>query len=190
MDRGGRPTRPWRFAMSVRSTQTFVASAPSPFNLRSVSRSHWNARKAGAAGLNSDMFCLTPRRSCGHASVRQREDGAVMSGLRCAPGIALTFWLVALPAQAQRPIAAAAERWCADPTGPCGVAAASASVSTPVDASLPAAGKTDRHFPVLLAAFTTTASADLAISMYQIGRGAARRRPSDRNGRTLRWRSR
>jgi hypothetical protein len=47
-------------------------------------------------------------------------------------------------------------------------------VSTPVDASLPAAGKTDRHFPVLLAAFTTTASADLAISMYQIGRGAAR----------------
>jgi hypothetical protein len=97
-----------------------------------------------------------------------------MSGLRCAPGIALTFWLVALPAQAQRPIAAAAERWCADPTGPCGVDAASASVSTPVDASLPAAGKTDRHFPVLLAAFTTTASADLAISMYQIGRGAAR----------------
>jgi hypothetical protein len=96
-----------------------------------------------------------------------------MSGLRWAPGIALTFWLVALPAQAQRPIAAAAERWCANPTAPC-VDAASASVSTPVDASSPAAGKTDKHFPVLLAAFTTAASADLAISMYQIGRGAAR----------------
>jgi hypothetical protein len=97
-----------------------------------------------------------------------------MSGRRWAPGIALTFWLVALPAQAQRPIAAAAERWCANPTEPCGVDAPSASVSTPVDASSPPAGKTDKHFPLLLAAFTTAASADLAISMYQIGRGAAR----------------
>jgi hypothetical protein len=97
-----------------------------------------------------------------------------MSGLRWAPGIALMFGLVALPARAQGPIAAAAERWCANPTGPCGVDAAAASASTPVDASSTAAGDTDKHFPVLLAAFTTAASADLAISMYQIGRGAAR----------------
>jgi len=97
-----------------------------------------------------------------------------MRGLRSAPGIALLFSLVALPAQAQGPIAAAAERWCANPTGPCGIDAAAASVPTPVDATPPAAGTTDRKFPLLLAAFTTAASADLAVSMYQIGRGAAR----------------
>jgi hypothetical protein len=96
-----------------------------------------------------------------------------MSGLRWAPGIALLFSLVALPAQAQGPIAAAAERWCANPTGPCGIDAAAASVSTPVEATSPAA-TTDSHFPLLLAAFTAAASADLAVSMYQIGRGAAR----------------
>jgi len=96
-----------------------------------------------------------------------------MSGLRWAPGLALLFSLVTLPAQAQGPIAAAAERWCANPTGPCRIDAA-ASVSTPVDATSPAAGTTDRKFPLLLAAFTTAASADLAVSMYQIGRGAAR----------------
>ncbi len=97
-----------------------------------------------------------------------------MSGLRLAPVIALLFSLVALPAQAQGPIAAAAERWCANPTGPCGIDAAAASASTPADATRPAAGTTDRKFPLLLAAFTTAASADLAVSMYQIGRGAAR----------------
>jgi hypothetical protein len=97
-----------------------------------------------------------------------------MRGRRWAPGIALLFSLAALPAQAQGPIAAAAERWCADPTGTCGAEAGAASISMPVDPSSPAAGKTDGHFPLLLAAFTTAASADLAVSMYQIGRGAAR----------------
>src|SRR5436190_263934 len=97
-----------------------------------------------------------------------------MSGRRRAPGIALLFSLAAVSAHAQGPIAAAAERWCADPTRTCGAGTRAASVSTQLDSSSPASRTTDSHFPLLLAAFTTAASADLAVSMYQIGRGAAR----------------
>ena len=63
---------PWRFSAVVRSTKTFVAGTPSPFVLRAVARSHWNDRKGGAAGLNSDMLCVTPRRS----SAGRRPSGS------------------------------------------------------------------------------------------------------------------
>src|SRR5206468_11240031 len=47
--------------------------------------------------------------------------------------------------------------------------------SSPAAGQAPAAAhKDDGHFPLVLGAFLTAASADLAVSMYQIGRGAAR----------------
>ncbi len=93
-----------------------------------------------------------------------------MSGLRSAPVLALLFSLVALPAHAQTPLADAATAWYVAHPGfeVIGTEPAAAAVDAPASAQ-----GDDGHFPLLLAAFITAASADLAVSMYQIGRGAA-----------------
>jgi hypothetical protein len=89
--------------------------------------------------------------------------------------VALLFVFVTLPAHGQTPIADAAAAWCGDASRPCVTMFASdAGVSDEVKGnSATAAGRKD-GFPIVLGAFITAASADLAVSMYQIGRGAAR----------------
>ena len=91
---------------------------------------------------------------------------------RQAPVLALLFSLGALPARAQTPLADAATDWYT--THPGSVEMEVRAAVVPVDVAPPSAHGDEGHFPLLLGAFITAASADLAVSMYQIGRGAAR----------------
>ena len=98
-----------------------------------------------------------------------------MSAARRASVVALLFVFVTLPAHAQTPIADAAAAWCADASKPCvAMFARDAVVSDAVEGTSAAAARRKDGFPIVLGAFITAASADLAVSMYQIGRGAAR----------------
>jgi hypothetical protein len=97
-----------------------------------------------------------------------------MTGRRWTPVTALLFSLVTLPAHAQTPIASAAANWCADLAAPCAANLAAASVPAQTQPIPPPPRKDSGRFPLLLGAFTTAASADLAITMYQIGHGTAR----------------
>jgi hypothetical protein len=81
--------------------------------------------------------------------------------------LALLFSLAAHPICAQTSIASAAAGWyTAHP-------AESGQTEPPAVHTPGAAHEDDGHFPLVLGAFLTAASADLAVSMYQIGRGAA-----------------
>jgi len=83
--------------------------------------------------------------------------------------LALLFSTAALPVGAQTSIASAAAGWYdAHPadSGQTPAPAPAAHAAAPAD-------RDDGHFKLLLGAFLTAASADLAVSMYQIGRGAA-----------------
>src|SRR5436309_14394909 len=91
-----------------------------------------------------------------------------MAGRWRAAVFALVFPFAALPAVAQTPIAAAAKDWY---TAHPGAAETRAAAAVAQDTS--AAREDDGHFPLVLGAFLTAASADLAVSMYQIGRGTA-----------------
>jgi hypothetical protein len=92
-------------------------------------------------------------------------EGA-MTDCRWTPAFAVLLCLFAVPARAQTvPAASCVDR---------GVACDDAqTVPASAAASAPQA-KPGGHFPILLGAFITAASADLATSMYQIGRGTAR----------------
>ena len=87
---------------------------------------------------------------------------------------------VALPSAAraqQGPIAAAVER-CLDSGRPCArgeQVAPGARSSSPAAVSVERQGD-DPKFKLLMGAFITAAGSDIGISMYQIGRGAARER--------------
>jgi hypothetical protein len=85
-----------------------------------------------------------------------------------APALTLLFSFATLPVCAQTSIASEAADWYA--LHPESVQAPASEPA--VDRAAPAR-KDDGHFPLLLGAFITAASADLAVSMYQIGRGAA-----------------
>jgi len=83
--------------------------------------------------------------------------------------LALLFSLTTVPVCAQTSIASAAAGWYDAHPG------SAQTASSPAAAQAPAAAhKDDGHFPLVLGAFLTAASADLAVSMYQIGRGTAR----------------
>jgi len=91
-----------------------------------------------------------------------------MTGRWRALVFGLPLALAAVPAAAQTPLALAATNWyAAHPAEADMQTAATAAGNGP-------SRKDDGHFPVVLGAFLTASSADLAVSMYQIGRGAAR----------------
>jgi len=90
-----------------------------------------------------------------------------MTGRRVAPVLALLFLFATIPASAQTSIAASAGDWYTVHPA----ASETRAVTATHDAS--AARNDEGHFPLMLGAFLTAASADLAVSMYQIGRGTA-----------------
>jgi hypothetical protein len=94
---------------------------------------------------------------------------------RLVPVVAVFLLLVTRSAYAQTPIADAAAAWCGGAAMACDTApATAASGSAGADQKGATASRGDGHMPLVLGAFITAASADLAVSMYQIGRGAAR----------------
>jgi hypothetical protein len=93
---------------------------------------------------------------------------------RLAPLVALSLLVLTCPLFAQTPIGEAAANWCARADALCDTERAPAA-SSPAATSAPAVNSgSDSRFPLVLGAFITAASADLAVSMYQIGRGTAR----------------
>ena len=106
------------------------------------------------------------------AAVQPSGTGCSRGRLRSWPrtsALALLFSLTTLPVCAQISIASSAAGWYdAHPES-------AQTASSPAAGQAPAAAHKDEgHFPLVLGAFLTAASADLAVSMYQIGRGAAR----------------
>ena len=97
-----------------------------------------------------------------------------------APSLALAGLLSALPAQAQVRLSDFNGVACIDPARKCPVPYARFEngnvVSPGGDDAMATDDRSDPRFNFVMGAFITAAGTDLAVSMYQIGRGTARER--------------
>jgi hypothetical protein len=93
---------------------------------------------------------------------------------RVAPIVGLLLVALARTALAQTPIADRAAHWCSGPDAACDTEPVAATPAPAGVNAQPVNGGSDKRFPLVLGGFITAASADLAVSMYQIGRGTAR----------------